>query len=311
MMDISVLFATANRAAILEDTLQHFAALDTTGLAWELVVVDNGSTDRTAEVLAAAGRRLPLTALHEPRPGKNVALNLALTRAHGRLLVFTDDDVVPDRRWLHALHEASARWPARRILAGRIVPRFPEGTPDWVPNCLFSGAAFARYDPPDPEGPIEQLPFGPNFAVQAAAMTGVQYNEAIGPRWGQDYAMGSETELLRRLVERGEKILYVPSAMVEHKIQPGQIDPQWLRGRSFRLGRGLTRLGLVNPPRPPLLFGVPAYLLPTLLRTWLRYLLSPLLGWQRHFDVTLEYDYLRGSLRELRQMSHEKERATP
>jgi glycosyltransferase involved in cell wall biosynthesis len=97
---LSILLATRNRASLLESTLAHFGGLELRGIDWELIVADNGSTDKTADVLERAGKRLPLLALHEPAPGKNRAINRALAAGRGELLIFTDDDVEPDAGWV-------------------------------------------------------------------------------------------------------------------------------------------------------------------------------------------------------------------
>jgi glycosyltransferase involved in cell wall biosynthesis len=306
-VDITVIFATANRATLLAQTLGHFEALDTRGLTWQLIVVDNGSKDTTPDVLATAGQRLPLIALSQPEPGKNRALNLGLPHAAGELIVFTDDDVVPGRDWLQILAAASRRWPTHDVFAGRITPRFPDATPAWMRQHPFSGAAYARFELSQEEGPTDKLALGPNFAVRRCVIERHQFSEAIGPNTGQrNYAMGSETEYLHRVQRAGHTTIYVPAARVEHVIQSNQTTPEWLLGRSFRLGRGLTRLGFVNSVKGPRLFGTPVQLLPTVGRTWLRYRLSPLLGWHRHFDVALEYQFLRGSLHELRLLAQEQ-----
>lgn len=305
-LDLSVLLATRDRAELLAATLRSLAAQTLPdGITWEAIVVDNGSRDGTGAVLAEAAGMLPLVALHEPRPGKNVALNQALDRARGRLLVFTDDDIHADPRWLAELHAAAARWPDAGLFAGRIEPRYPPEAPAWLRSHPFSEAAYARYVLPTPEGETTRLPFGPNFAVRASAMAGMRYCESIGPRSGGSYSMGSETELLKRLRDRGERIVYVPSAVVEHVVQPSQLDEHWLLARSFRLGRGLTRIGLVNNRPARRVWGVPRYLWPRLARTWTRYRLSPLLGHRRHFDIALEYRFLLGSIHEHRLMASE------
>lgn len=305
-VDITVIFATANRAELLAQTLGHLESLDTSGLTWQLIVIDNGSKDATPDVLAAARHRLPLIALSQPEPGKNRALNLGLPHAAGELVVFTDDDVIPDRDWLQVLAAASRRWPAHDVFAGRITPRFPDATPAWMRQHPFSGAAYARFELPQEEGPTEKLALGPNFAVRRCVVARHRFSEAIGPNAAQrNYAMGSETEYLHRVQRAGHNTIYVPSARVQHVIQSTQTTPEWLLGRSFRLGRGLTRLGFVNPLKRPHLRGMPLQMVPTVVRTWLRYRVSPLLGWHRHFDVAIEYQFLRGSLHELRLLAQE------
>jgi glycosyltransferase involved in cell wall biosynthesis len=308
-VDVTVLFATVNRAAQLTRTLAHCAELNTTGLTWQLIVVDNGSTDDTSAVLTDAATRLPLLALRQPEPGKNRALNLGLPHASGAMLVFTDDDIVPDKGWLQELVRVARDWPTHDVFAGRITPRFPEGTPAWVRAHPFGRGAFAHFDLDQPEGPTSTRAFGGNFAIRAEVAARHQFNEDIGPRAGADYVMGSETEYLLRLQRAGHTTVYAPTAKVEHIIEAAQTTPEWILTRSYRLGRGLTRIGLSNRSRAPLLWGVPLYLMPRIVMTWLRYRLSPMRSTSRQFDIALEYYFLRGSIHELRLMSRETPQA--
>jgi glycosyltransferase involved in cell wall biosynthesis len=137
----SVLLATRNRAGLLRATLAHLARQVTDGLRWEVVVVDNGSEDGTAAVLAEARATLPLVVVSEPRAGKNRALNRALPLARGALLVFTDDDVEPEPRWLAEHVGAARRWPSHAVFGGPIAPRMPPTAPPWLATYTFSWAA--------------------------------------------------------------------------------------------------------------------------------------------------------------------------
>src|SRR6185295_949999 len=101
MLSISVVIATHNRAQLLRGTLdrlrtQSFAPGD------EVIVVDNASTDATADVInaAAAGFPVPLYRRHDLSPGKAPALNAAVSAARGGVLALTDDDVLVGEDWI-------------------------------------------------------------------------------------------------------------------------------------------------------------------------------------------------------------------
>lgn len=241
-LDASVLVATCNRAGLLRATLGRLARQAVDGLRWEVIVVDNGSDDATAAVLADARARLPLVVLHEPRPGKNRALNRALPIARGALLVFIDDDVEPGPGWLAAYVGAARRWPSHAVFGGPVEPRLPPTAPAWLATHAFAVAAFARFDPQAVEGPCASLPFGPNFTVRAARMAGFTFREDMGPQGGGHDLMGGETELLLRLAAAGEVVVFVPGARLRHVIQPHQTTPEWLFRRAFRHGRTYRRL---------------------------------------------------------------------
>jgi glycosyltransferase involved in cell wall biosynthesis len=305
-LDVSVLLATRNRGALLRDTLSTLTRLAASGLTWEVIAVDNGSTDDTAAVLAQLTSQLPLVALHEPRPGKNVALNRALELARGELLLFTDDDVLADPDWLREHVRAARDWPAASVFAGAITPLFPAETPERVREHEPIRNLLCNFALPQEEGLTDTLPLGPNFSVRASAMKGLRYEEAIGPRQGGNFAMGSETELLKRLRDRGDQIVYVPTARVEHVVQPYQTEIDWLLGRSFRLGRGLTRMGFVYAEPAARIFGVPTYMWREIARTHVYYALGRFFAWPATFDIASEYHFVRGAIHEQRLMAREQ-----
>ena len=266
-MDCSVLLATRNRAESLDRMLSSLAAQEAPGIEWEVLVADNGSTDDTQAVLERWSDRLPLRHAIEPTPGKNRAVNRILGMARGALLLFTDDDVVVAPGWLAAHAAAAERWPDHMIFGGLIRPRFPPNPPGWARRDPFVSVLFAAYQPEIAEGPTAQLPFGPNYALRAECLRGTGFDEGVGPNGGE-YAMGGETELLRRLARAGAQAIYVPDAIVEHVVRPEQLTERFALERARRFGRGLVRMGDVawSPHR---LFGAPRYLTRQLVEAWI------------------------------------------
>lgn len=295
-LDVSVCIATHQRAAFLAQTLEELTRQRTGDLRWEVLVVDNASTDDTQEVLRRFATRLPLVTLTEPVPGKNRALNRALAHARGALLVFTDDDVLLEADWLRELCAAAARWPDLDILGGPVIPLFPPHTPELLRELPLSAPAFARHEPHVDEGPIDQHPVGPNMAVRAQALADLRFCESIGP-CGRDYPMGSETELLFRLTARGARVGHVPRARVRHIVRPEQLSEAWLLARAFRHGRGEHR-ARYEAGRPARLHGPRLYRRAA--RAWFRYLLRPLQGQRRRLEAGWEFHYLRGMVHESR-----------
>ena len=86
---LTVLIATYNGAKTLPEVLSAYCALEPPDGGWKLVIVDNGSTDHTKEIVATFRHHLPLTYLYEPRQGKNTALNTGLSNISGDLVVLT------------------------------------------------------------------------------------------------------------------------------------------------------------------------------------------------------------------------------
>src|ERR1700733_13663891 len=102
MSDIAftVLFATRNGELLLPRTLEAYCRAEAPSHGWKILVVDNGSSDSTPDILASFRNRLPLETLHLSIAGKNRALNLGIGRIEGDLAIITDDDAVPDPSFL-------------------------------------------------------------------------------------------------------------------------------------------------------------------------------------------------------------------
>lgn len=270
---LTIVLSTCDRASSLAKTLEQLA-LQQVSVDWRVVAVDNGSGDRTPEILAryAQDPRLTLEALSEPVAGKPRALNRALERIDDGLVVFIDDDVSLGPRWLQGYVDAVARWPDRAIFGGPIIPVFPADAPDWVQDQRYvrQSPMFAYYAPREDEGLTTGVPLGPNMAIRRRAIGDHRFDERLGPG-GTHGLMGDETEFEYRLARLGYwPYVYVPAARAEHRVRQEQLTVKavWARaylwGRSMALTHGRSSRGLY-------LFGVPVRYWYGALRAWLRY----------------------------------------
>ena len=260
---LSVLMATHNGARTLPTVLNAHCALKQPQGGWKLIIVDNGSTDTTREVVYAFADRLPLTYVFEPKRGKNAALNTGLSRIEGDLVVFTDDDAVPVPEWLVELRATADSHPSFSIFGGVILPRW-ESTPEpWILSWVDLAATFALTDPSWEEGPTTpRRVFGPNSAYRANIFeSNYTFNTAIGPS-GKNYAMGSEHELNVRLIKAGFSAWHCRRAIVEHIIPEERMNKRWILARAFRSGRGYYRVEMKDEIKyPRLSFGVPRFII--------------------------------------------------
>lgn len=299
---LTVLMASHNGAATLPAVLEAYCRLIAPAGGWSLLLIDNDSDDATAALAAGYAGRLPLRLLREARRGKNAALNTGLAAAlaapgdGAELLVFSDDDAAPRPDWLLRLSEAAAAQPGFAVFGGAIVADWGAAPPDWVLRQVPLGLTYGLTAPDLAEGPVfPGLVWGANMAVRRAVFeAGHRFDEAIGPN-GASYAMGSETELTRRLHAAGRRSWFVPAAVVAHHIRPAQLGAADILRRAWRFGRGKFRQD--TPGLFPQLFGVPRWM-------YKRALLEAL-GWlgargdaERRFRHRWELAYLRGYVRE-------------
>jgi hypothetical protein len=217
--------------------------LDAAGITWELIVVDNAGEPTTEKTCESFSDRLPLRYLVCTAPGKNAALNRGLPVLRGDLVLFTDDDVLPENCWLQETVRGASRWPEHLLFGGRIMPEWPPELRHVDLDPAWGRWTYGICDPGLAEGPHSRfLPLGANMAVRRVVFKErFSFNETIGPN-GQSYAMGSETELILRLQRSGHDAVFLPGSLVLHVILPWQLHEQWLVHRAFRQGRGEARL---------------------------------------------------------------------
>ncbi len=149
-MNTTVVLCTCNRCESLAKALASAARLQLPeSVDWEVLVVDNNSSDRTREVVQEYCGRFPgrFRYLFEPRQGKSHALNAGIREARGEIIAFIDDDVVVEPTWLSnltaGLHDG--QWAGA---GGRILPQAPFEPPDWIPlQDRYALAPLALFDP--------------------------------------------------------------------------------------------------------------------------------------------------------------------
>ena len=240
---VSAIVCTYNRCESLRQTLQALAgqALQP-GLAMEILVVDNNSTDRTREVIEEAARqsRWPIRYLFEPRQGKTHALNHGIREARGELLVFTDDDAIPEARWAQALWDDAALLQAD-CLGGRIAPRWVVPPPAWLlpRRDLLLALALLDLGPAPKVATIHEayFVFGVNMACRRRLFDDVGlFRTDLGPQ-GRRLSRGDDTELVVRAFQAGKRVAYTPRAVVHHLVPPDRVRKSYFRRWKFETGR--------------------------------------------------------------------------
>jgi glycosyltransferase involved in cell wall biosynthesis len=248
-MDISVIICTYNRCESLRQTLETCCTLQIpTGVTWELLVVDNSSTDRTKDVCHEFAGKLPLRYVFEAQQGKSYALNQSVVAANGDLLLFTDDDVDLDKMWIADTWAAACRHPDAGFFGGKVIPRWQSPPPRWLadhsPQLL--GGVSVHYD----QGPSErylvsdsEVFMGANFAIRREIFgNGSRFREDLGPN-GRDQVRGEESQLLTQLLHDGCKGVYVPEAIVHHRNPRKRMTERYVREWFIGYGMSEVRCG--------------------------------------------------------------------
>jgi glucosyl-dolichyl phosphate glucuronosyltransferase len=247
-MDVTVILCTYNRCASLERTLQSVARSELPdSVCWEVLVVDNNSSDQTPAVVEKLSRQLPgrFRYCHEPTQGKSYALNTGVREARGAIVAFLDDDVIVEREWLRNLTAPleKGKWAG---VGGRILMDEVVSLPSWLSAtgryCMM-GIVCAYFDLGDQARVINYAPYGANMAFRREVFESYGgFRLDLGPSTSADVPRPNEdTEFGRRLMSAGEVLGYEPSAVVYHPVPKERISKKYLLGWWFDYGRAQTR----------------------------------------------------------------------
>jgi glycosyltransferase involved in cell wall biosynthesis len=231
LFDLSLVICTRNRAAQLVETLKRVSAMQSR-LKWELIVVDNGSTDRTSAVLAeyAAACNHPMQMIIEQGRGVSCAKNAGWRSTRSGIVVCIDDDCYPAKDYLDSIFECFSNDPKIGFVGGRILLHDPTDRRITIQESLeplsFPPGSFIR------PGCIQ----GANAAYRRAALSEV---DGFDPWFGGGAPFsGEEIELMARISAAGWYGAYDPKPVVYHHHGRKTAMDEWRLMRWYDRGSG-------------------------------------------------------------------------
>ena len=218
----SIIIITRNRAEHLRETLESLRSMVIPAdLPTELLVVDNGSTDTTAQVVENVRHSSPFSVQyhHEPRPGKSNACNIAIAKAEGSVLLWTDDDVRVPMDWVARLTAPILSGNADGVGAPVRLAKHLERS--WMTRTHYDRLADDRFA-------AEPAMIGANKAYHRRILDRIDgYDPEIGPG-----ALGTWDDGLffYKFKIGGYTVGHVPEAGIEHHFEPSRLlRKAWLR----------------------------------------------------------------------------------
>jgi glycosyltransferase involved in cell wall biosynthesis len=237
---ISLVVCTYNRCDLLAFCLQALSNQSVANEVFEVLVVDNNSSDRTQELVRTFMPRMSnLLLVAEDRQGLSHARNRGVVEANSEWVYFVDDDakVTEDfvERAIALIHEVRPR-----VFGGSFSPWFHYGRPPWFDDSYASSDLQFSCRSVLPRG---KFLTGCNFAVHKSIFSEFgMFDPELGMR-GNLVGYGEETELQRSIQQAGVPIWFDPGLRVEHVVNPERLTPDWYLVSGWALGRDKVKSG--------------------------------------------------------------------
>ena len=256
---VSVVICCYNSAERLPETLRHLAKQQgAESIPWEVVVVDNASTDKTADVARRnwpEGSRISLRVLTEPRSGKTNALRTALQETQYEFFSIVDDDNWVAQDWVARVFDILKKRPEVAGCGGYGEPVFEKPPPAWV-SRFSSSYAVGRQG--QAEGYVSRergFLYGAGLTIRRKAWQGLisgGFSEILTCRKGSSLSSGGDSEICHALILAGWKLWYDPRLTFQHYIPASRLSWPYLRRLSRGFGAAAAWLELYTQQITPL-----------------------------------------------------------
>ena len=244
-LDFTVVIPTYNGAERIGPLLERLRyQISTDAIAWEIIVVDNNSTDATAAVVRQYQQhwpdRIPLRYLFEPQQGAGYARQLGIKAANSPLVGYLDDDNLPWPNWVRSACFFGQRYPHVGVYGSRIRGKFSTEPPanfERIAALLALTNRGNRSIPYRPESKI--LPPGAGLVVRRQAwLDNVPEERALAEKFG-DREAGEDLEAVLRIQQAGWSVWYNAQMWMHHDIPEKRLTYDYLTTLCW--GIGLSR----------------------------------------------------------------------
>jgi glycosyltransferase involved in cell wall biosynthesis len=295
--NVSVILPTYNRVGLLRTAIEALLRQSAPADSYEIVVVNNNSTDGTADLLASLDDPRVHTAT-EPRQGLSFARNTGLAAARGAIVALTDDDVEVAPDWIETIVSSMDAHPDVDAVGGRVLPAWPDGKPSWLTRRHWAPLALQDHGDTnrvfDRTTPIGLI--GANVAFRRGVFDRIGAFSPAVQRVRDGIGSTEDHELLDRLYAAGGRAMYTPRLVAMTRVPRERCarayHRRWHAGHGF-FHALMSSAGVERPQRRVL--GVPGHLLRSAAADAAHWLGCVARGdWDGAFDAELRLRFFGG-----------------
>ncbi|MCU0538043.1 MAG: glycosyltransferase family 2 protein [Hydrococcus sp. Prado102] len=237
MPQIAAIICTHNRDNYLGAAIDSLLAQEYDD--FEVLVVDNGSTDSTKSVVESRLHNPQLKYVYEPVLGLSVARNTGAKETTSPILAYLDDDAEASPQWLRVLIEAYNNNEKLAIAGGKVTLIWPDGItpPSWISSDMAAG--LGAYDLGESVVYIDNpnlTPRGLNYSMRRTFLEQIGGFDANLGRVGKKLLSNEELYMTELALKNGWQVAYLPDALAAHNVAPERVKPDWFLRRSWWQG---------------------------------------------------------------------------
>lgn len=235
---ISVIVCTHNRARLLRRALTSIARQDFPAVGYEVLVVDNASTDDTREVVQEFCHLANVRYLHEERLGLCYARNTGWQSASGKYIAFLDDDAIALPGWLSAIRDCFETETNVGVVGGPAHPIWERQRPRWMSDQLAGSLAIIDWGPSKKviQDIRREWLVGTNIAVSKALLQEVNGFHPRLDRVGNKLLSNGDILLQKQVMSKGYDCAYLPTMAIQHLVPASRLHRRWFLRRYFWQG---------------------------------------------------------------------------
>ncbi|MCL2328958.1 MAG: glycosyltransferase [Bacteroidetes bacterium] len=239
-MQLSIIVCTYNREDYILETLLSLKDQTIATEDYEIVLVDNNSTDTTPVIcrnFVMKNPELNIQYIHEVRQGLSYARNTGIEKAQGSIIVFLDDDAIAAKHYCQTVVDFFATTPQAMVIGGRIFPKFETAQPAWMPRELTPLYSTLDLGNEVCEFKRGKYPIGANMAFRNYVFQECgTFNTSLG-RVGKNLLGGEEKDMFFRIKEKKMRVFYLPEAWVFHIIPTARTTKEFIKRQAIGSGQ--------------------------------------------------------------------------